>query len=422
MSNVAELERQHSHALDKADVILASAQRANRALTSWERQEVDSCMTAVARLKPEISRLKTAQRRTTASADPSALRRQIDDIKAKTPAAWNVSSEPAFVGNTPGEPVMPKVLSRQYALDFADYARSGGNRITASLQESVGAAGGYAVPITVDNQTVPLAPTDCALRRLAQVRDTDRDILIPVFSAFGSASLTTEASPFAANLPTYGQTKLSAFMVDNSYTLSYELVQDRPEVLNELAESDASPDLLMAEEALFINGSGSGEPQGLIGNVGSGTTGEPDVNGNLVTLAGIDSLIGSLKAVYLSNATFLMSRATGIIVRAAQLLGSSGTTAFDKAWTRENGKDYLRGFSVEFSDEMPAAARGAAPVLFGDFKRGYIIGDRGGSAMRVKVLDQPLALNGLVQLLTFRRTDGRVRRSEAIQQYNVASS
>jgi hypothetical protein len=38
------------------------------------------------------------------------------------------------------------------------------------------------------------------------------------------------------------------------------------------------------------------------------------------------------------------------------------------------------------------------------------------------VLDQPKAVQGLLTLLVYRRTDGRVRRSEAIQSYNVAAS
>ena len=38
-------------------------------------------------------------------------------------------------------------------------------------------------------------------------------------------------------------------------------------------------------------------------------------------------------------------------------------------------------------------------MLFGDFKRGYVIGDRGGSGINVKVLDQPLATQGQIVLL-----------------------
>jgi hypothetical protein len=40
----------------------------------------------------------------------------------------------------------------------------------------------------------------------------------------------------------------------------------------------------------------------------------------------------------------------------------------------------------------------------------------------VKVLDQTLATQGQIVLLAYRRTDSRVRRSEAIQSYNVAAS
>ena len=71
---------------------------------------------------------------------------------------------------------------------------------------------------------------------------------------------------------------------------------------------------------------------------------------------------------------------------------------------------------------MPVAARGACPVLFGDFKRGYVIGDRGGSGINVKILDQPLAIQGQIVFLFYRRTDGRVRRAEAIQSYNIAAT
>lgn len=113
-----------------------------------------------------------------------------------------------------------------------------------------------------------------------------------------------------------------------------------------------------------------------------------------------------------------MARGTSTGIRKAQVQSN----LFEPAWTRSNGQDYLFGYPVEYSSSMPAAARGNAPLLFGDFKRGYIIGDRGGAGINVKVLDQPLASAGQLQLLTYRRTDGRVRRSEAIQQYNVTAS
>ena len=147
-------------------------------------------------------------------------------------------------------------------------------------------------------------------------------------------------------------------------------------------------------------------------------TEEPDSNGNLVSINGTLDLIGTLNAAYFTNASWLMSRLTSIAIRKSQV----ETNLFNPVWQRFGTQDFLHGFPVSYSAAMPTAARGNTPILFGDFKRGYIIGDRGGSGINVKVLDQPLATQGLIVLLAYRRTDGRVRRSEAIQSYTIAAS
>jgi HK97 family phage major capsid protein len=200
--------------------------------------------------------------------------------------------------------------------------------------------------------------------------------------------------------------------------ISWELAQDVP-AFQAFAVDDMLLAQAMYEENLFVNGTGSGQAQGLVGNVGPGYgPQEPDTNGNTVSITGILNLIGTLNEYYHPGASFLMQRGTGVILRKAQLISN----LFFQAFTTIGGQDYLFGYPVNYSAYMPAATRGNTPVIFGDFKRGYIIGDRGGSGINVKVLDQPLASQGLLQLLAYRRTDGRVRRSEALQAYSVSSS
>jgi HK97 family phage major capsid protein len=285
------------------------------------------------------------------------------------------------------------------------------------LTESVDAAGGFAAPITVANEIVPLAPADLAVRRLATVIATKSDRLIPQKSSFGSAALTTEASAFAGTVPALSQITLSAFMAGTLAACSLEVLQDVPE-FEAFVLDDISLDIQQLEEGWFVNGTGSGQPQGLIGNVGAGITDEPDTNGNLVSIDATLDCIGSLNSMYYQNASWLMSRATAIGIRKAQLQ----TAAYEPVFRRENGVDTLHGYEVAYSESMPAAARGACPALFGDFARGYVIGDRGGSAVRLKVVDQMWATAGTVGLIGYRRTDGRVRRSEAIQSLNISAS
>jgi HK97 family phage major capsid protein len=106
-----------------------------------------------------------------------------------------------------------------------------------------------------------------------------------------------------------------------------------------------------------------------------------------------------------------MQRQTAVELRKAQ----KQSNLFEPVFVRVGKEDFLHGYPVVYSTSMPAIAAGATPVLFGDFKQGYCIGDRGGSGINVKILDQPRATEGLIVLLAYRRTDGRVRRSEAIQ-------
>ena len=136
-----------------------------------------------------------------------------------------------------------------------------------------------------------------------------------------------------------------------------------------------------------------------------------------MSYAGLNNLMGAVKAKYLAGSSWLMSQSTAIVVRAA--LVYSGAT-FE--WTRDASGDRLFGYPVKYSSSMPAATRGNAPVLLGNFKMGFIVADRGGPAVRLKILDQMFGTNGTLYWLLSRRTDSRVWVQEAIQQYNIAAS
>ncbi len=378
---------------------LPKAAEAAGSFTTDQQRDFDMCMTEVDTLAPRIKGL---------------------EAKNTITKMLNVSGGQSVLlvdGGRRYSATKPMQLSPEYADEFYQYVASGGTKIGATLYEGSSSAGGYAVPITVDDQIVPLAPQEMALRRLAMVIPTVMDIKVPIKQTFGVATAKAENSAFTEVDPTIGQFTLSAYMAGIQETVSWELAQDVPSF-----QAFCVDDMILAqqmyEENLYVNGTGSGEAQGLVGNVGPGVFEEPDSNGNLVSINGTLDLVGKLNETYHPNASFLMTRGTSIGIRKAQV----ESNLFNPVWTRVGKQDFLHGYPVEFSAYMPTAARGAAPLIFGDFKRGYVIGDRGGSGINVKVLDQPLATQGQIILLAYRRTDGRVRRSEALQQYNIAAS
>lgn len=401
MASLFEMKQQHKFALDKADGIVKAAEESGRELTANESREFEIAMAAVRSLGPQIK----------AREAKGTLRGMMKDgVLIVDGGRRNVQ--------VPGQ----KELSAEYVDDFFDYVASNGQRVGAALYEGAGSAGGYAVPVTVEGQVVPLAPTDMGVRKIATVIPTIMDIKIPRATTISTATAKAEGDGSGSNLfqesePALDQFTLSAFMAGLQHVLSWELAQDVPAF-----QSFAVSDMLLAqslfEENWYVNGTGSGQAQGLIGNTGAGITGVAagtDSYGSELLDATFD-VMGKLKTAYHPGASWFMQRATSVVLRKAQ----KQANLFEPVFVRSGGQDYLHGYPVEYSTAMPAIAAAATPVLFGDFKQGYVIGDRGGSGINVKILDQPRATEGLVVLLAYRRTDGRIRRSEAIQAITLA--
>ena len=402
---VQELQAQHDSALSQADALISIAERQKRQLTRHEQQTVDAKLKEAGDLKPQIA----AAKQPTALITPAEMRAKLGLSRQTHIQHSNGAS---------GEPIVPKQLSRDYFQEF--YSRLAGvGPLTAAMYEGSSTSGGYAIPVVVDDQIIPLAPQDSAIRSLATVIPTKSDIKVAQVTVRTAVAAKSETSGFSVATPTLGGFTLSAFFAGVQVPTSLELASDVP-LFNTFVLEDVVSGFLEYEESLFLTGSGSGQPQGIVGNCGSGVTEEPDSGGNLISIQGTLDILGKLKATYHKNASWVMQRATSLIIRKAQ--ASASPALFEPVFRRENGIDLLHGYPVEYSTQIATAARGATPILFGDFKKSYVIGDRGGPALFVKTVDQTLATSGLLNLLFYRRTDGRVRVAEAVQQYNVAAS
>lgn len=404
-----ELKQEQKAALDKANALVTSCETFKRGMTAAEEEQYKKHMDdfrsfgAAAKAREEQN--------TIFSLWPNGARPGVN-------APVGTSDEGTAVSRRRDS----RVLNQDYRAAFYDYLSSNGQKLSAALYEGSGSAGGFAVPVTVQGQVVPLAPTDMGVREIATVIPTAMDIKIPRATTISLASAKAEGDGTGTNLftesePVLEQFELSAFMAGLQHVISWELAQDQP-AFQQFAVGDMILAQSLFEENLFVNGTGTGQAQGLLGNVGAGITGVAAGTDNYTSelLDATFDVLGTLKTAYHPGASWLMSRSTSIVLRKAQ----KDQNLFEPVFTRSGGKDYLHGYPVTYSTALPAVATGKTPVLFGDFKTGYVIGDRGGSGINVKILDQPRATEGLIVLLAYRRTDGRVRRSEAIQGITLA--
>ena len=417
-----DLKKQHKELLDKAESFVAAAEGRN--MTAAETENMNTAMNDAAALVPQIDAMV-----------------KLNTMKTAFPTGRVLTDAPAprVAINENG---VREAFSAEYAADFKAWAKSAGTlvgpsmvegfdaegkgfafpvrarRASAAAYESGGATGAqYSVPSQWDPNWIPLAAPEMGVESIALVVPTVHDVKYFRKTAPGTAAAKAEGTGSGANLftgtdPVSDTFTLTANMIGHPEDASWELLQDVNQ-FQSFINDDILLSLSILKENWYVNGTGTNQAQGLKGNTGAGVTGVAVGTDNYATnlLNAALTVQGVLNAFYHNGATFLMSRPTGIVLRAAQ----KQANLYSPVFTTVDGKDYLYGYPVTYSASMPAVGAASTPILFGNFKAGYIIGHRGGSGVNVKILDQPKALEGLLTVLGYQRVDGRVRRSEAIQ-------
>ena len=277
----------------------------------------------------------------------------------------------------------PSALAEGYDPLFGGFALPALPGVSAAVYEgsqgSSNAAGGYAVSVPTDSLIVPLAIPDLGVRALARAIPTATDIKIPRQGTFGTAGWKLESGAssnlFSESDPALEQFTLSAFMTGLTATASWELLQD-VQMFQEFLVRDLLNAVDINEDAAFVSGSGTNQPQGLVGATGTGTGAAYAVDSTgAYLLNALDDILGTLKGSYFQNAAFLLSRATFAAIVKAQRQAN----LFAPVVTRENGRNMIHGFPAVFSQNMPslptATTAGVTPILFGSFQDGYVIGD-----------------------------------------------
>jgi HK97 family phage major capsid protein len=443
MSTILELKAKQQEAINKAESFVNSASAAGRPMNDTELGNYNDAMGAFRAIGKTIK-----------------AQEEISNLHLYNPRDFLTGVRAASQSSGPQiNRFGARLVSEEYQRSFMTFIQSNGKNTPSALSEgfdpigggfafpalpmmeaggmsegSLGgsnAAGGYALSVPTVPQIVPLGLPDLAMLEASMVIPTSNPVKIPTEVSFGGAAIKAESSSgspssFGETDPTLGQITLDAFMLGNVRLISWELYQD-VEIFGQFATTDLLNAVAIAEDGYYVTGSGSGQPQGIAGNVGTGS-------GSAYALAGtsadattiLDSLfdvVGSLKAVYQKGASFILSRVTANTIRRAQMQ----TNLFAPVFTRDaDGTERILGYPVLYDSNVPslptATNAGTVSAYFGDFKQGYIIGQRGGAGTYVKVLDQPYAVQGQIALLGYKRFDGRVRRSEAIQQINFSHS
>ena len=162
-----------------------------------------------------------------------------------------------------------------------------------------------------------------------------------------------------------------------------------------------------AEGNAFVSGNSVGKPQGILSNANVNNVAK---GGGALDGDSLISAAHNVKTEYSKNGTFVMNRSTVSAVR--KLKDGGGQYIFQPGIYGMGIGSNILGHSIVEATDMPNVAGGTKPVMFGDFKRGYMIVDR----VNLSIMRDPFtqASSGNVRYIARRRVGGQVVLPEAL--------
>lgn len=281
-----------------------------------------------------------------------------------------------------------------------------------ALTVGTDATAGNLAPAEYVEELIKIITEISPVRSVARIRQTsNKEIEVPSKTATFAAAWTaetgtrSETTGYTTSLNTIPTHELYA-LVDISSALLEDSVFDLEAEMNtEFAEQFAK-----AEGAAFISGDGTNKPTGIVN--GSTVASTAAANAASLTTDDLMDLVHGLKSEYARSAAFMFNRATLGEIR--KLKDTAGQYIFQTGFSGQSGlPNTILGHAYVEAPDVADIGASAKSVIFGDYRRGYMIVDR----VALSVLRDPYsqASTGNVRYIARRRVGGEVVLAEAMR-------
>jgi HK97 family phage major capsid protein len=370
---------------------------AYQAQVTAEREAADAMEQERDRQLAEVRAMATRGRAPTLSRESAELARQFRSaIFAKNPQPIEVYADE---------------LADEWPEDVPEpvYGRAG--RVRVHTRDTLTTTATQALSTDVYSTIVQhLVETSALMRAGATVvtTQTGENLVVPRSTGFVTTNIIAEGASITESDPTLGTVTLGAYKYANYFEISQELANDSPTNLLDFLARQAALSLGLGAAGYgddLINGSGSGQPRGLLLDAATGVTGPAGTAAGLGTQGTLNmgtdalwNLVGSVAEPYAeaNSAAFLMRNATNVGVR--KLRDTSGQPVNGLTDRRS-----ILGYPVFTDPFMPAAANGAEYIAFGAMDRYFI---RIVNGIRFERSDEFRFQNDLIAFRCIVRLDG----------------
>lgn len=294
--------------------------------------------------------------------------------------------------------------------------RSNFRTITNVLSEGIDSEGGYLVPEEYDTRLIECLEEENIFRKLGTTITTNGERKINIAATKPAAAWIDEGEALTFGEATFSQINLDAHKLHVAVKVTEELLYDNAFGLEQYILRQFSKALANAEEEAFLNGTGSGQPLGLLATDGGAEIGVTTKSATEITADELVDLVYSLKRPYRKNASFLCNDQTLAALR--KLTDKNGRYLWQDS-IQEGEPGRILGYKVYTSPYFPVITAGVPAVAFGDFSY-YNIGDRGTRSFAE--LKELYAGNGMVGFVAKERVDGKLVLPEAVKLLKIAEA
>ena len=247
--------------------------------------------------------------------------------------------------------------------------------------------------------------------------DTGENILMPRLTAFGTATLISEAGAFTESDPTINSSvSMSAYKFGNLLQISDELIQDSAFDIERYVGEALGTQIGQSIAGYLVTGSGTAQPEGIMTNCTVGVTSSTAVAG-VPSIANVLSLYASLPAQYRDGASWVMHPDTfaGIVA----LNDTTGRSLVLPDLTSAQPMQMM-GRPVYLDTNVATTGTANKSIYFGNLAEHFAI--RMVNSVQVLASPDYAFANGLVTLRSQLRLDSKALNTDAARCFKGAST
>jgi HK97 family phage major capsid protein len=414
-----QLKDRRAEARREGDEILTRTSTEGRDLTA---EELAAYQAQVAAEREAADRMEAERDRQLAEVRAMATRGRQPTLSRQSAELASQFRAAIFAKNPAPIDVYAEDLPDEWPSEVPEPVQGRAGRLRVHQRDTLTSTATQALGTDVYSTIVQHPVETSALMRAGATvvtTETGENLVVPRSTGFVTTNLIAEGASITESDPTLGTVTLGAYKYANYFEISQELANDTPTNLLSFLARQAALSLGLGSSGYgnhLINGTGSGQPRGLLLDAATGVTGPAGTAAGLGTQGtanqGTDALwnlVGSVFEPYAEDpsAAFLMRNAVNVGIR--KLKDTSAQPVQGLTDRRS-----LLGYPVFTDPFMPAAANAAEYIAFGAMDRYFI---RIVNGIRFERSDEFRFQNDLIAFRCIVRLDGAVIDTAAVKTF-----